>query len=68
MKLTDEKIIQALKAGKKIRLPWWSEGYYVKAFDLTWELEIFDADGKLDNEFGLTIDDIEDDDWEVINE
>lgn len=67
MKLTDREIIGALIAGKKIRLPWWAKGYYLQAFDdLTWELEIYDADGKVINEVGLTIVDIEADVWEVI--
>ena len=68
MKITDRKIIEALKAGKKIRLECWVEGYYLQAFDLTWELEIYDTEGKADNEISLTIDDIEADDWEVIDE
>ena len=68
MKLTDKEIIEALKTGKKIRLSCWVEGYYLQVFDSTWELEIYDVDGKADNEVGLVIEDIESDDWEVIDE
>lgn len=49
-----------------VSLSCWVEGYYLQVFDSTWELEIYDVDGKADNEISLTIDDIEADDWEVI--
>ena len=60
-----EEILPALKEGKKIRRNYWWEGHYIKrGYKL--------VEGEINNQYhaayGLTIMDLEADDWEIIKE
>ena len=60
-----EEVLPALKAGKKIRRKDWLSDGYIKMSSLRYFGEIVDEYYK---EYGLTMADLTEDDWEILEE
>lgn len=60
-----EEVLTALKVGKKIRRKDWLSDGYIKMRSLRSFGEIVD---EYDSEYGLTMADLTEDDWEILEE